>query len=76
MMETTTWKIVTAGLLASKMYLGSKKNNLRTFVDGVSMICNLPVLLLRLVFGTACFGSWLADLGQVGTLAGLRLIEA
>ena len=74
MIETTTWKMVTAGLLASKMYLSSKKNKLSEYSSSADVICNLPMLLLRLVLGTADFRAWLADLGQVGTLASLGLI--
>ena len=74
MMETTTWKIVTAGLFASKMYLSSKKNKSSEYSGFADIICNLPMLLLRLVLGTADFCAWLANLGQVGTLAGLGLI--
>ena len=74
MIETTTWKIVTAGLLASKMYLSCKKNKSGEYSGFADIICNLPMLLLRLILGTADFRAWLADLGQVGTLAGLGLI--
>ena len=53
---------------------GCKKNKSGEYSGFADIICNLPMLLLRLVLGTADFRAWLADLGQVGTLAGLGLI--